>query len=364
MKYGLLYWKETDNIGDDIQAYAAMQFLPRVDYHIDREKMNAVEDPNHEPIAVIMNGWLLYNTFNWPPANDILPLLVSMHFVDQNGGDYLEGIGGEYLRNYGPVGCRDMYTLDLLKSKGIDGYFSGCMTLTLPKQPVRSNANQYVCVVDVPTDVERFVRNQAKAEGLSLVKTNHAVSKEIAKKTWEERIAAVEDLLGTYQNARCVVTSRLHCALPCLAMGVPVLLIIDGKLSDRFGPFLPMLNTADRKIFCEGKTGYDVTNPPANNGKHMEIRNQLIAKVNEFIAETQKYGDSEVSRTTFPLEQRVEWQTQLIQNRLNDLYAKPNAALEKFVRSRGVKPTLFLLKTAAFHLPTALWRSLKRHVKG
>lgn len=39
MKYGLLYYKDTDNIGDDIQSYATSQFLPRIDYLIDREKI-------------------------------------------------------------------------------------------------------------------------------------------------------------------------------------------------------------------------------------------------------------------------------------------------------------------------------------
>ena len=32
MKYGLVYFDETDNIGDDIQSYAIMQFLPQIDY--------------------------------------------------------------------------------------------------------------------------------------------------------------------------------------------------------------------------------------------------------------------------------------------------------------------------------------------
>ena len=34
MKYGLVYFDGTDNIGDDIQSYAGMQFLPRVDFLI------------------------------------------------------------------------------------------------------------------------------------------------------------------------------------------------------------------------------------------------------------------------------------------------------------------------------------------
>ena len=40
MKYGLMYFKDTDNIGDDIQTYVAKRFLPHIDYYIDREKLN------------------------------------------------------------------------------------------------------------------------------------------------------------------------------------------------------------------------------------------------------------------------------------------------------------------------------------
>lgn len=36
-KYGLIVFKNTDNIGDDIQSYAQSQFLPHIDYVIDRE---------------------------------------------------------------------------------------------------------------------------------------------------------------------------------------------------------------------------------------------------------------------------------------------------------------------------------------
>lgn len=39
MKYGLLYYKDTDNIGDDVQSYAQERFLPHVDYLVDRENL-------------------------------------------------------------------------------------------------------------------------------------------------------------------------------------------------------------------------------------------------------------------------------------------------------------------------------------
>ena len=38
MKYGLIIFENTENLGDDIQSYAAMQFLPRVDYIIVRDR--------------------------------------------------------------------------------------------------------------------------------------------------------------------------------------------------------------------------------------------------------------------------------------------------------------------------------------
>lgn len=56
MKFGLLVFENTDNIGDDIQSYAAIQFLPHIDYFVDRENMNIFRMQNKEPVAVIMNG--------------------------------------------------------------------------------------------------------------------------------------------------------------------------------------------------------------------------------------------------------------------------------------------------------------------
>ena len=63
MKYGLLVFKETDNIGDDIQAYAAERFLPKVDYYIDRESVNVLMPNNQERVAMIMNALYMYNKF-------------------------------------------------------------------------------------------------------------------------------------------------------------------------------------------------------------------------------------------------------------------------------------------------------------
>ena len=38
------------------------------------------------------------------------------------------------------TGCRDMASLDFFKEQGIDCYFSGCLTLTIPKQEKTEDA--------------------------------------------------------------------------------------------------------------------------------------------------------------------------------------------------------------------------------
>ena len=106
MQYGLILYLATDNIGDDIQSFAAAQFLPSIDCVIDRESLESF-DNGGEPVKVIMNGWYMYNKFNWPPSGDIDPLWVSVHFSEADyfgiGERFLAGPGGDYLRHYVPI---------------------------------------------------------------------------------------------------------------------------------------------------------------------------------------------------------------------------------------------------------------------
>lgn len=97
MKYGLIYYKETDNIGDDVQTYVVKRFLPHVDYYIDRESLNCFIPEEKEYVSVIMNGWFLYNKLAWPPSLYINPLLISIHFTSLEKID----VGEEYLKGFG-----------------------------------------------------------------------------------------------------------------------------------------------------------------------------------------------------------------------------------------------------------------------
>ena len=70
MKYGLITFKETENIGDDIQSYAAKIHLPKVDYYIEREKMDLFVPREKQRGVTIMNGWFLHSKINFPISSE------------------------------------------------------------------------------------------------------------------------------------------------------------------------------------------------------------------------------------------------------------------------------------------------------
>lgn len=49
----------------------------------------------------------------------------------------------------------------------------------------------------------------------------------------KERFEKAETLLEKYAKAKLVITSRIHCALPCLALGTPVVFIAGGGLFEK-----------------------------------------------------------------------------------------------------------------------------------
>ena len=237
MKFGVVIHKPTMNLGDDIQTYAAAKLLPHVDYQIDREYISDFKSENDEPVAVIMNAWWMWKKWNWPPADCIIPKLLSMH-INNYGvarksspiyAEWAQGCGGEFFKKYGPVGCRDMASLDFFKEQGIDCYFSGCLTLTIPKQEKTEDAGTYVCLVDLNDKIRAKAMEYLKDTGLEIRVISHNCDYRKSNATFEERMAKAEEILTLYQNAKFVITRRLHVTLPCLALETPVLSIVDLK---------------------------------------------------------------------------------------------------------------------------------------
>ena len=294
MKFGLLIEKDTRNIGDDIQSYATQRFLPRVDYFIDRNHMDEFVPDKEEKVATIINGWFLQYTLNWPFSPYVKPLPVSMHFTykdwfwDTTDRAYhLQGYGLEYLKSIEPIGCRDSHTVKLSESKGVKTEYTGCMTLTLkPFENVEKK--DYICAVDVSKEVVEQIK---KSTDMEVKVVTHIVPENYYELSWEERMKNVEDLLKLYQGARAVVSYRLHCALPCLALGTPTILLNEDYRNDRFGDYTKYIESCTEEDFVSGKVKYDFRNIPTHSDEWKNLRDNLIKRCEEFVKQCEESNE-------------------------------------------------------------------------
>jgi hypothetical protein len=166
----------------------------------------------------------------------------------------------------------------MMKKLNIDCYFSGCITLTLNKFKKNIKEN-YICAVGLSDEEVRKIRSSTGREVKVIIQDIPKGS--LSQKTWEERKSKVIDILMLYQKAHMVVTTKLHCALPCLALGTPVLLLYDNKYTDRISTYLPYLNYIQRKNFIE--SNIDFEQPKSNPQKYLELRDSLIKSCTNFI---------------------------------------------------------------------------------
>jgi len=287
MRFGLLSY-QTENLGDEIQSLAARKFLPRVDRYIDREQLNE-GSPAGDPLKLVMNGWFCHRPEKWPPAPFIEPLLISMHITNNpepgSGVRPREELARmpralQYLRTNGPVGARDYFTIEWLRSNDIECYYSGCLTLTFDRPAVARGPT--VVLNDLPKAITKRVTGtmlSRKLTGRPIFRTTHTDQVTFGIKSRMERAAS---LLEQYARAHCVVTTRLHAALPCLAMGTPVLLVDKSCDQSRFAGPNELVHHCSVAEFISGRTNYDVDNPPSNPEKHFQLRKELEKRTSAF----------------------------------------------------------------------------------
>ncbi len=283
--FGLLTYSGTNNLGDEIQSLAARRFLPRVDRFIAREDLQS--DPGCEvAVSTIMNGWFLHHPERWPPHPAIRPLLTSFHVSQFKPSSWRPWRPGpaqiimspkniDYLRRHGPVGARDRATLSLLARHGVESFYSGCLTLTFPARDQVERKNMVAC--DLDADTLKALAGRLKAPPLITTHTDNVTQ------SAADRFTKAESLLRLYAEARLVVTSRLHCALPCIAFGTPVLFIPRTGELDRQQPALELAHHISREDFLLGRSDYDLEQPPPNPARHLPLARKLVAQCEAFV---------------------------------------------------------------------------------
>lgn len=269
------------NIGDYIQALASSQFFPKVDGFLDRDI--DLKNYDGDVCKMIMNGWYMHNPENWPPSAKIVPLYVSFHLTKEALENMLNDQGISYLKEHEPIGCRDHFTESELLARGINAYFSGCMTLTLGYSFASKLKNGKCCFVDPFFDsrfrylfvlpnlffyllnrkvinklsksitlpyprnfsennllkklrVVDFYREYRKVFDEKLLINAEYITHE--SKQWfamsdKELLGLAQELVQKYAMSELVVTSRIHCALPCLSVGTDVL-YVDNVQQDKW----------------------------------------------------------------------------------------------------------------------------------
>lgn len=323
------------NIGDYIQALASSQFLDNIDLFIEREKLR---DYNGDDVAMIMNGWYMHHPEQWPPSPKIHPLFVAFHMNNLVDNKFLGKESISYLKQYEPIGCRDILTVKKLERHDIKAYFSGCMTLTLGYKYHSENKDGKVYIVDpvvtfnskidklkylllsvfrfktINTIYQKQYSNNCTFRILNWCKSskffykyNKLFDKKLLidaeyvqhegefyhkYKTPEALLKIAEDLVKAYAKASCVITSRIHCALPCLGLDTPVIYVnndlqkdvsscrLDG-LSQLFNIVHwtgTSLKTESNKTSCK----ININNFPLNNTEWKKYAEELINNCNLF----------------------------------------------------------------------------------
>lgn len=268
----------SSNLGDQVQNIAVRQLLSRflpertIEYYLDRDSgflldvhtLERVRDPTVR-VAMVYSGWFdgAY-TDNFPPNSDVVShwLIISFHVNELPKDATYAWLDSEY-RLPGAqkslldkeklvqlkeqfVGCRDPHTVRMFHKQGYTrAYLSRCLTMTLgwQKYKLLSQERRGVYLVDVAANAPQLKEMPDHLRSRMIVITH----------VWEGDNADVhgknhraQELLDQYARAELVITSRLHCALPALSYGTPVLFLYHNMEDARFTGLLDSVSVLGR----------------------------------------------------------------------------------------------------------------------
>ena len=255
MEIGVLGYIGSRNIGDYIQTKAVIDMIHPINHKVlDRERLNKFKGSK---LKTIINGWFMENPKNWPPNNNISPLFISFHINPSAERDLLKPESLNYLKQHEPIGCRDTYTQNLLQKNGIKSYHSSCITTTFKRDKYITNKTQPEGVIVIGafdrlnpsidfSSIYRLLLSLIKYPILKLKYLlkkqsfeNHLRNQNIVVKRYQQitkrkisshnqGLKLANDMLKEIAKSEIIITSRIHAALPALAMGLKVIFINEG----------------------------------------------------------------------------------------------------------------------------------------
>jgi len=225
----------TGNIGDDVQSLALSQnhILGKPDLWMDRDQFS--DYAGEGPVDLVANGFFLCSDrtgkLSFPPPPNISARYVALCASNVPNTD--ESVA--HFRESGPVGCRDLHSVKWCHNRGLEHYFASCPSCLLERNfdsPGNSVAgydpNGPIVLVDVnPKRLPPFGSSNRRF----LCLTNRVHPGRFSNQ--ESRFDALRQRWRVFRSASLVVTNRLHVAMPCLGLGVPVVMVEADSLAFR-----------------------------------------------------------------------------------------------------------------------------------
>lgn len=237
----------TRNIGDEVQTIAAISLLPKVDYIIDRDNYDIVYayDTGRrvqltEHVILIMNGFLMQNPNGITQSNPKFPILnpkIHPFFIStylDPAANLIQSQHLQYYRENQPFLSRSLSTMNTLREKGVECDYYGCLTQTLDITTINpsNQKNNKIIFVDC-VNIDQIMKDHNIPKTQPITNITH-VSRIFATFNQKQRLDYARKLLLAYSGAKKIFTTRLHCFLPCRAMGLDVIYLgsLDGRTRD------------------------------------------------------------------------------------------------------------------------------------
>jgi hypothetical protein len=242
------------NLGDSIQSRAVREALRAIGVReeqittIDRDSLAGYVG---EPLLVVMNA--VFVTTSFPLAAQITPVYFGFSFHPDNllPGQTLHDYEAALLqlRAPGSIGCRDRATAEALAARGLASHVTGCLSQSLaPRGDDDGDGLEkalLLCGIDDPV-IEQSLLRQATGPLLWMRDQRRRVAEyPLSRATMAACGREADALLSLYAgHVGCAVTSLMHCASPCAALGIPTVIVRRVPDNLRFGSLrehLPVL---------------------------------------------------------------------------------------------------------------------------
>ena len=266
------------NLGDEIQDFPGLEYVPFVDHFVERDRLYAARDGG--PMTVFFNAWWGGSGSSWPAPDNINPIMLSVH-VD---GGSLSSNRVAFLKKNQPIGCRDSSTLRLMTKNNLRAFFSGCMTLLISNPNLASVPREdKIYLVDLKAKYKNMLPEAIRNRSIS-IQHNLGGSGRLDSLN---RFSESYELMEKYGRAKLVITQRIHCSLPCVAMGTPVIFFNSAGMpggggsktggSSRISGLTPLFHSVDLYKMSEAEAqawldNFNWDHPPPNPNVGMSMR--------------------------------------------------------------------------------------------